>query len=108
MSLVLSRNFKNIVFKSSTNFLSKIVIHKFENESKEVIRRLEKFTKWLIIILGRRIFFIIACNMLCTVRYNTQVIGENLSVPLKLFSVLAYIYIYIYIHIYTGCPKKLD
>ena len=47
MALVLSRNVKNIVFKSCTNFFSKIVVHKFENESKEVFRRLEKFTKCL-------------------------------------------------------------
>ena len=45
MAIVLSRNVKNIVFKFCTNFLSRIVVHKFDNESKEVFRRLEKFTK---------------------------------------------------------------
>ena len=48
MALVLSRNVKNIVFKSCTNFLSRIVVHKFENESKEVFPRPEKFTNCLI------------------------------------------------------------
>ena len=48
IALVLSQNVKNIVFKSCTNFLSRIVVHKFENESKEVFRRLEKVTKCLI------------------------------------------------------------
>ena len=48
MALVLSRNVKNIVFKSCTNFLSRIVVRKFENELKEVFRRLEKLTKFFI------------------------------------------------------------
>ena len=48
MALVLSRNVKDIVLKSCTNFLSKIVVQKFDNESKEVFRRLEKFTKCFI------------------------------------------------------------
>ena len=52
MGLVSSRNVKNIVFKSCNNFLSRFVVHKFENESKEVIGQLEKLTKCLAKILG--------------------------------------------------------
>ena len=54
-ALVLSRNVRNIVFKSCTNFLSRNVVHKFENESKEVFRRLEKFTKCVIRTNGQEV-----------------------------------------------------